>query len=256
MNDGGNPPVTRPDPIRSLELLWGIRAPATRGSKPGLTIDDVVNAAIAIADVDGLAGLSMRRVADRLDVGTMSLYRYVPAKAELLDLMFDRVSNETARPDDAADGWRGRLEQIARENLALYARHPVAPGPREFPSAARSRRDRQVRLRVAGHRRHRPVRCGDGFGARAPPRVRPERGRIACVAWMRVPDETGQTDDEWWLSIAPTLEQVLDVDRYAVAVRVGTASTEEYRGLHDPTQAFEFGLERVLDGIAVLIEQI
>ena len=86
--------------------------------------------------------------------------------------------------------------------------------------------------------------------------VRPERGRIARRMDVRVPDETGQTDDEWWLSIAPTLEQVLDVERYAVAVRVGTASTEEYRGLHDPTQAFEFGLERVLDGIAVLIEQI
>ena len=179
MNDGGNPPVTTPDPIRSLELLWGVRAPATRGPKPGLTIDEVVNAAIAIADVDGLAGLSMRRVADRLDVGTMSLYRYVPAKAELLDLMFDRVSNETARPEGAADGWRGTARTDRPREPGPLRPTPVAPGPREFPSAARSRRDRQVRLRVAGHRRHRPVRCGDGFGARAPPRVRPERGRIA-----------------------------------------------------------------------------
>jgi hypothetical protein len=74
------------------------------------------------------------------------------------------------------------------------------------------------------------------------------------AAWMREPEATGQTDDEWWLSIAPTLEQMLDVDRYAVAVRVGTAATEQYSGLHDPAHAFTFGLERVLDGIAVLIE--
>jgi hypothetical protein len=47
---------------------------------------------------------------------------------------------------------------------------------------------------------------------------------------------------------------MLDVDRYAVAVRVGTAATEQYSGLHDPAHAFTFGLERVLDGIAVLIE--
>ena len=197
----------------------------------------------------------MRRVADRLDVGTMSLYRYVPAKAELLDLMFDRVSNETARPDDAADGWRGRLEQIARENLALYARHPWLLDLANFrpPLGPGVIAKYDYELRAID---------GIGLSDVAMDSVLAlllgyvRSAAASRAAWMRVPDETGQTDDEWWLSIAPTLEQVLDVERYAVAVRVGTASTEEYRGLHDPTQAFEFGLERVLDGIAVLIEQI
>ncbi len=257
MVEAGNPadisPVTRSDPVRSLRLLWGIRTPSTRGPKPGLTIDAIVGAAIAVADADGLVGLSMRRVADRLDVGTMSLYRYVPAKAELLDVMFDRVCNETARPDDVAGGWRGRLEQIARENLALYERHPwllelTTIRPPLGPGVI-AKYDYELR-----------AIDGIGLSDVAMDSVLSlllgyvQSAAASRAAWMRVPEETGQTDDEWWLSIAPTLEQVLDAARYAVAVRVGTAATDQYRGLLDPGHAFEFGLERVLDGVAVLIE--
>lgn len=118
--------------MRSIELLWGTRGPRTRGPKPGLTVEGIVAAAIELADADGLESLSMRRVAERLGVGTMSLYRYVPGKAELLDVMVDRVNTETERPGDVAGGWRGRLEQIARENRRLFERHPwllqVFPG--------------------------------------------------------------------------------------------------------------------------------
>jgi AcrR family transcriptional regulator len=243
----------RSDPVRSLQLLWGIRSPATRGPKPGLTIDAIVDAALAIADVAGLPGLSMRRVADRLDVGTMSLYRYVPAKAELLDLMFDRVSSETARPDNVTGGWRGRLEQIARENLALYERHPwllelTTIRPPLGPGVI-AKYDYELR-----------AIDGIGLSDVAMDSVLSlllgyvRSAAAANAAWTKVPDETGQTDDEWWLSIAPTLEQLLDAERYAVAIRVGTAATDQYRGLLDPDHAFEFGLERVLDGVAVLID--
>ncbi|MGH3040249.1 MAG: TetR/AcrR family transcriptional regulator [Gaiellaceae bacterium] len=75
--------------------------------------------------------LTMRRVADRLGVGAMSLYRYVPFKAELVDLMVDRVSGQTDRRP-VSGGWRARLERIAWENRRLYERHPwllqVFPG--------------------------------------------------------------------------------------------------------------------------------
>ncbi len=254
MDRSGNPATeSRTDPVRSLQLLWGIRPPATRGPKPGLTIDVIVSAAITIADTDGLAGLSMRCVAERLDVGTMSLYRYVPAKVELLDLMFDRVSNETARPDDVAGGWRGRLEQIARENLALYARHPwlldlAAIRPPLGPGVI-AKYDYELRaiddIGLSDVAMDSVLNLVVGYVWSS---------AALRAAWMRAPEETGQTDDEWWLSVAPTLEQVLDVERYAVAVRVGTAATDQYRGLHDPDHAFEFGLERVLDGIEMLIE--
>ena len=92
----------RGDPRRSLDLLWGDAPRPSRGPKPGLDVATIVAAAIALADADGLDGLSMRRVAERLGVGTMSLYTYVPSKAELLDLMLDTVYGEQAAAIRAA----------------------------------------------------------------------------------------------------------------------------------------------------------
>ncbi|HEY1176756.1 MAG TPA: TetR/AcrR family transcriptional regulator, partial [Phytomonospora sp.] len=69
--------------------MWGVRERSSRGPKQGLTIEAIVRTAIALADAEGLAALSMRKVAERLGVGTMSLYTYVPGKPELLDLMLD-----------------------------------------------------------------------------------------------------------------------------------------------------------------------
>ena len=80
-----------------LKLLWGRQEPPTRGPKPGLTLDRIVRAAIAVADEHGLETVSMRSVAKRLGVGTMSLYRYVPGKSELLDLMLEAALGEEPR---------------------------------------------------------------------------------------------------------------------------------------------------------------
>jgi AcrR family transcriptional regulator len=118
------------DPARSIALLWRDRgdrtadARPTRGRKPTLTVDAIVAAAIEMADEAGLGALSMRALAERLKAGTMSLYTHVPGKAELLDLMLDTVLGETARPDELPGGWRARLELVARENRALFQRHP------------------------------------------------------------------------------------------------------------------------------------
>src|SRR6266480_2845945 len=73
-----------------MALLW--RTPGARtgpGPKPGLSVDAIVAAAIAVADTDGMAGLSMRAVAEHLGVTAMALYTYVPGKDELVDLMYD-----------------------------------------------------------------------------------------------------------------------------------------------------------------------
>jgi Bacterial regulatory proteins, tetR family len=96
------------DPTSSLVLLW--RTPGERESPSGLGADRIVGAAIDLADARGLSAVSMRRVADRLGVGTMSLYTHVPGKAELLDAMLDVVLAETARPQAVpaagVGGWR------------------------------------------------------------------------------------------------------------------------------------------------------
>src|SRR5207253_2790191 len=105
----------RGDPAKSLELLWGLRSRPTRGPKPALTIEQIVAAAVGIADTEGLVAMSMRRVADELGVGAMTLYRYVPGKAELLDVMLDSVYGEMSRREVDGD-WRAKLDAVAREN--------------------------------------------------------------------------------------------------------------------------------------------
>ncbi|MGH1552145.1 TetR/AcrR family transcriptional regulator [Streptomyces sp. L7] len=88
---GGQESSGSGDIDRTLELLWDTGPRPSRGPKPGLSVDRIVDAAIRIADEEGLDAVSMRRVATDLGTGAMSLYRYVPGKAELLDLMLDRV---------------------------------------------------------------------------------------------------------------------------------------------------------------------
>ena len=127
------------DPTRSMRAaLAGPEARPRRRARARPDRRRIVAAAIELADAEGLGALSMRRVADALGVGTMSLYTYVPGKAELLDVMLDTVLAEAARPDGAG-GWRAGLERRARENWALYHRHPWMLQISPARAAARAR---------------------------------------------------------------------------------------------------------------------
>ena len=126
------------DPERSIELLWGLREPPGRGPKPRLTVAKITRSAIELADTEGLTALSMRRVAERLGVSTMSLYTYVPGKAELIDLMLDTVYGETARPDDPPASWRaGSSRSPGRTGRSTSATRGCC---RSRPAARRSAR--------------------------------------------------------------------------------------------------------------------
>jgi AcrR family transcriptional regulator len=83
-----------------------------------------VAAAIAVADTDGLAGLSMRAVAERLGVTAMALYTYVPGKDELVDLMYDGAHAELPARYDLGQGWRAAVTSWATHLVGFYVRHP------------------------------------------------------------------------------------------------------------------------------------
>jgi AcrR family transcriptional regulator len=241
------------DPARSLALLWRTRERGARSGRLDLSIDRIVRVAIEIADADGMAALSMRRVAERLGVGTMSLYTYVPGKAELIDLMLDTVYGETAKPADVPGGWRGRLEQIARENWELYRRHrwmlqvgtsrpPLGPNVMikyEYELRAVAdlnltsiEMDTVVSL-VTGH--------AEGAARRA-------------VEASRTVQHSGMTDEQWWRAVAPILSTVMDPGRYPTAAVVGEAVGTAHGTAHDAAHNFEFGLQRILDGIEAYVE--
>ncbi|WP_049567186.1 GntR family transcriptional regulator [Nonomuraea sp. SBT364] len=90
----------------------------------GLTRERVVAAAMALADDEGLAVLSMRGVAARLGVSAMSPYRYVGGKDELVTLMADAAYGEAVWPEALPEGWRARFELVARQLWQVHRRHP------------------------------------------------------------------------------------------------------------------------------------
>lgn len=103
-----------PDLPRYVQLLWGIDAPGRRGPKPGLTIQRIGDAGVAIADAEGLAGVSMKAVAAALGLTTMSLYRYVDSKEELFAVMVDCAYGAPDFDLFIAGDWRHRLDTWAR----------------------------------------------------------------------------------------------------------------------------------------------
>lgn len=113
----------------ALELLWGTQQRPKRGPKPALSLERIVAEAIALADAEGLANLSMQRLAERLGFTKMSLYRYVPGKAELVALMLDAALGappETTAAEPASDEepWRGRLGSWCETLYQRFSEHP------------------------------------------------------------------------------------------------------------------------------------
>ncbi|MGH3759643.1 TetR/AcrR family transcriptional regulator [Actinophytocola sp.] len=231
---------------RSMELLWGTKPASSRGRKPGMTIERIVAAAVELADAEGLDGVSMRRVADRLGVGTMSLYRYVPSKAELQDLMLDTVMAE-GRPVHEAASWRTGLERFARASLEGYRRHPWL---------LRASLTRGVMGPNQTAALDDVLRAIDGVGLTGGERmavVGLVTGYVRGVAQQliestRVQERTGVSDEQFWSDFAPLLDGHLDAERHP-------ALTGLWRDVElDWVDPFDFGLRRVLDGIEALVE--
>jgi AcrR family transcriptional regulator len=102
------------------------RAPerqARRRREP-ISRDAIVTAAIGLLDREGLAALSMRRLAEELGTGAASLYWHVGSKDGLLDLVLDEVIGEGKIPDPDPDRWQEQLKQVARDQRAASLRHP------------------------------------------------------------------------------------------------------------------------------------
>nr|WP_083466176.1 TetR/AcrR family transcriptional regulator [Kibdelosporangium sp. MJ126-NF4]CEL13931.1 Transcriptional regulator, TetR family [Kibdelosporangium sp. MJ126-NF4]CTQ88299.1 Transcriptional regulator, TetR family [Kibdelosporangium sp. MJ126-NF4] len=225
-----------PDPERSTELLWGTRA------KRGLDLDTIVRTAIGIADTEGIGAVSMRRVAQQLGFTSMSLYRHVPGKAELLDLMRDAVMAAPRQP--VPTDWREGMEAWARAALALYREHPwllETSGSRTMPGPHA----------MAGFEWALALVASTGLPPAQIVAVVTLVGGFVESAARQVVDvitterDSGVTHDEFWGSRDSLFEHM---DRYPTLTRI-----YEQGGYDEPLDPFEFGLQRVLDGVAALI---
>lgn len=242
------------DPLQSISLLWRT---TTKTGRSGLTLDAVIDAGIALAGETGIDNLSMRKIADRLGVGTMSLYAHVPGKAELIDLMVDRVNGEAYEVPDAipANGtWREAIEAIAERNWQLLSQHRwllsvdearPALGPGTITKYDTELRPLdgiglddieidQVLTLVLQHVRS-MARLSSGISETA--------------------QTTGRTDGEWWRVAGPVLAALVGPQRFPYASRIGDAAGRQYDGATDPESAYAFGLRTVLDGVEDLIHR-
>ena len=244
---------THSDPRRSIELLWRKQQqPVKRGPKPRLTVDMIVRAAIELADAEGLEALSMRRVAEALGMTAMSLYTYVPGKAELLDVMIDTVHGEVAQSAELAGDWRARLALCARETWALYQRHPwllqiIKSRPVLGPNIFAQYEDQLQAVDGIGltdlEMDAVVVLLADYVHGAA-------RGAVDAA---QAEQRTGLTDEAWWHSYEPLLETVYDPAQFPLASRVGQVAGDTHQAAYHAEFAFTFGLERVLDGIEAMV---
>lgn len=226
-----------------VALLWGEQDQPTRGPKPTLSPRRIAGAAVALADAEGLDAVSMTRVGTELGVSAMALYRYVPGKAELVELMVDVVLAE--RPDltTVEQAWRAGLAEWARRSLAVYQAHPwllaatamrrqaMGPGQLGWLDAA--------------------LGALETTGLTAAERHQVSLLIVGLVRNLaqQLADFDEEHDREWGRLTGELL------DRHADRFPALTAAITQ--GAFEPTalDPLDFGLTRILDGVQVLIDR-
>ena len=233
--------------METVELLWRhhLPTPPRRGRPAKLTADQVVHAAIAVADETGLT-FSLRDVATALGTPVMSLYSYVDGRDQLLELMIDQCRTDMSHTELTGD-WQAMLRTVAADNLRLFEAHPwlaeveseravLGPGtltkyerelhavePLSLPDAGK---DAALALVLDFVR----------SGARSIQHARRERAQ--------------ESAQQWWEREGAQLARLGGTERHPLASRIGTAAGETHGAAQDAEAHYEFGLEVILRGIA------
>ncbi|MFJ2745026.1 TetR/AcrR family transcriptional regulator C-terminal domain-containing protein [Streptomyces sp. NPDC087440] len=243
--------------VRAVPGVGTVVAPPVSAGRPApapgpgaLTRERIVRTAVALADAEGLATLTMRRVATELGTSTMALYRHVPGKADLVHLMSEAAFAERPIGSPALNGWRPRLTYAARWLWRMYVRHPwmaqamaALTRPQAAPHAMRytewvlhaltgqgltPTEMMHIHLTLFGH-------------------VQGLAGTLELE--NRARQDTGMTPEEWMAAQEPRAEEVQAAGSYPT---LGSYFQEDGFDL-DLDSLFTFGVERILDGVAVLI---
>ncbi|MEU8242490.1 TetR/AcrR family transcriptional regulator C-terminal domain-containing protein [Actinoplanes missouriensis] len=232
--------------------LGTVVAGVPRSAGAPIDRDRVVRTAVAIADAEGLGGLSMRRLAGELRMPTMSLYRYVADKEELVLLMIDRVMGASPPPSGLSperDGWRACVEALARLQWALYRRHVWLAPAISF-----------TRPLLAPHaiaHTEWVMRAIDGHGLDP---VTQFRTAVMIANYVRgtavnledeaqAEQDTGMTDRQWMAAQQERFAAVLSTGRLPMFARFLAVGDDEF----DLDILLEFGLQRLLDGLEPLL---
>jgi AcrR family transcriptional regulator len=227
-----------------VRLLWGPHPKPARGPRPTLDLDRIARAGIEIADSEGLAEVSMQRVAAQLGVTKMALYRYVPGKAELVAVMVDAAIGPYPEAQARRGGWREQLEEWARQLFAVFRQHPWAL-------------DATVGPRIMGPGElswlERAVSALDGTGLSGAERMDAAAllaGHVRGITQQaRAVGPAGNPEARLGAVLGDLMRA--HGERFP-ALTAALASATQSGG---QDQAWDFGLRRILDGLATLIDQ-
>lgn len=238
---------------RSIAAAWGLGERPGRGPKPGLSLERIVDAAIRVADRDGLDAVSMSRVAKELGASTMALYRYVDAKDELLQLMVDAVYGPPPAPTADGEPVREALRRWAWGVLRVYRAHPWVlrvpiTGPPITPNAVTWFESGLQSLRntaMSEDEKMETVLLVSVF----------VRGIETALLEVRAAFlESASTEQEAMSGYGRALARLIegrDFPALQRAIASGVIDADD-----DPNEEFVFGLERVLDGIDAHIARL
>jgi AcrR family transcriptional regulator len=239
-------------PATGLERLWR-REGLEREPRLGLSLERVIRSGIELADGDGLGAVSMKRVAERLGFTTMSLYRYVTSKDELLLLMQDTVWRPPAGLDVPAAGWRDGLARWTREQYVVMEQHPWLD---EVRFIERAGTPSQIAWMDLGLRHLADVPLSE---YRKTAVLLLLSGYVSTQARLAATVQEGARQglfapDEATAAFGDLLQAVVDAERFPALRRAveGGAFAPQEGDLYAP---FDFGLELMLDGIERLIER-
>jgi AcrR family transcriptional regulator len=233
----------------SIAAIWGVRDRAVKGPKPGLSLERIVDAAIAVASTDGIGAVSMNRVATELGTSAMSLYRYVRAKDELLVLMVDTALGAMP-PLQASNDWRDALEECAWYLHRALQRHPWSlrvpiSGPPLTPNQLRWLENALVALRGTGlaeHEKMSVLLLVSSF-------VRVEATLLLDLE--SAAELAGADPEQMMPSYGKAIARLAPVERFPALHAVIDAGF--FARSDEPDEEFVFGLKRILDGVEVLI---
>lgn len=228
-----------------------VRAPrAGRAPEQALNRDRVVRTAVALADAEGLAMLSMRRIATELGVSTMSLYRHVSGKDELVLLMADAVFTGHELPTVAPEDWRTALEVVSRLQWAIYREHLWLP---QVISLSRP----QLMPNAMAHTEW-ALRAVDGRGLDLTTMLHVAvtvfgyvRGIASSLeVEVQAQQDTGMDVEEWMERQDAAFHRILASNKYPMLAKLAQGDEVDLT----LETLFEFGLRRMLDGLAVFLD--
>ena len=251
--DGDGEVVGTPEGQAMIELLWNPPAPPARGPKQRLTLDQVVAAGIAVAGRHGVAELSMRKVAQELGVGVMSLYTYVPGRDELFELMIDRAWGGRTLPDRALP-WRAQVEFHVKQAWRMYTDHPWLIMSNLWrmplgPHVLDAQEDLYRAVLSSGLDAHTAVRVASLVEAHV---YAAARGEIVDTSQSA---RTGLTADEYWASRAGFWTTYYAPERFPTMTRLWEAGAFDAAVAEADGESWRFGLRLLLDGVERLVAE-